>query len=819
MACLLAGAEKLVMSKIKPTRSRRRKVTSPPRRQRPSRSDEADRQDVIRSLETILHELSESNGHEYSRVEEESLMPTAIALHQQGALRQAATLYRQQLSLDRDHADALHLLGLVEYALGNIDEGFQWMERAVQVDPNCSNYHLNRGLAYLEIGDNQKAADAFRRDLTLQPESCETMHVLGLALCGQGQVQEGAHWIERALLKDQGNAGYWVNLALAYIELGSIELAEKAALKARSLDAQLATAHEALGSIAKAQGDFPRSLEAYSRAIELDDHFAVAWANKGDLFVQQAKYQDALPVLERAVELAPNLPEARRNLAYTQFFLGDTKLAFDNFIETIKLAPEQLASWNVMIDALSIYGDSDGVRSTLCELASQRQEAIHLLAAEAHCPPILQDADSIDHYCESLHRAIRRASHPRLPSDPMDLATTNLQFPYYASYHGTDITQLRCDYADLFTGQIQPLPSQTQEGPPKLCFSVGLDREGVFLKFNQGLIQQLAGSELQVAIAANRRSISMIRKRLGDHVQYVPVTENVAEAAQAIHAQNPSVLFHFEPGCDGPSYFLPFYQAAPVQVTSWGLPITSGNAAMNYFLTSELIEPQDGAEHYCEQAVMMPTLPVYYQSDAKVTPVDRPDRGQFGLPESGNLYGCVQSLFKYHPDFDQYLGQILQADPEAHLVLAGSIYLYYNEQIMQRLRRTIPNAEQRITMLPRLPYSQCLHLMQCCDVLLDTVYFAGGATSYEAFSLGVPIVTMPGRFMRGRVTDGLYQKMGISDCSVSGRDAYVAKAIQIANEPDYRQHIKEQLLERSACLFEDQSAVRLMEAFFLEAGS
>ena len=811
-------AEKLGMSK-KNTHSRRRKATPPPRRQRSAQPSDADRQDVIRSLETILHRPSDTNGQEFLRVDEESLMPTAITLHQQGELRQAATLYRQQLSLDRDHADALHLLGLVEYALGNIDEGFQWMERAVQVDPNCSNYHLNRGLAYLEIGENQKAADAFRRDLALQPESSETMHVLGLALCGQGQVQEGAHWIERALLKDPTNAGFWVNLALAASEMGSIELAEKAALKARSLDTNLATAHEALGGIAKAQGDFQRSLESYNHAIKLDDQFAVAWANKGDLLVQQAKYQEALPILERAVELAPNLPEARRNLAYSQFFVGDAKVAFENFIETIKLAPEQLASWNVMIDALSILGDSDGVRATLCELASQRQESIHLLAAEAHCPAILQDADSTEQYAESLHRAIRRARQPRLPSDPMDLTTTNLQFPYYASYHGTDITQLRCDYADLFTDQIQPLPAQKSQGPPKICFSVGLDREGVFLKFNQGLIQQLAGSELQVLVAANRRSIPTIRKHLGEHVKFIAVTENVAEAAQTIHAHNPNVLFHFEPGCDGPSYFLPFYQAAPVQVTSWGLPITSGNAAMNDFLTSELIEPKNGSDHYCEQTVMLPTLPVYYQHDSKVVAIDQPDRAQFGLPEQCNLYGCVQSLFKYHPDFDQHFGQILQTDPEAHLVLAGSIYVYYNEQIMQRLRRSIPDADQRITMLPRLPYSQCLHLMQCCDVLLDTIYFAGGATSYEAFKLGVPIVTMPGQFMRGRVTDGLYQKMGINDCSVSDRDAYVAKAVQIASQSDYRQHIKEQLLERNDCLFEDQSAVRLLEAFFLDAAS
>ena len=54
--------------------------------------------------------------------------------------------------------------------------------------------------------------------------------------------------------------------------------------------------------------------------------------------------------------------------------------------------------------------------------------------------------------------------------------------------------------------------------------------------------------------------------------------------------------------------------------------------------------------------------------------------------------------------------------------------------------------------------------------------FGGGNTSYEALALGIPVVTLPSSFMRGRVTAACYHKMGLSDCVAESAADYVKRA-------------------------------------------
>ena len=54
--------------------------------------------------------------------------------------------------------------------------------------------------------------------------------------------------------------------------------------------------------------------------------------------------------------------------------------------------------------------------------------------------------------------------------------------------------------------------------------------------------------------------------------------------------------------------------------------------------------------------------------------------------------------------------------------------------------------------IPGVPQSEFPGLLLMADVLLDPLYFGGGNTTYEAIAIGVPIVTWPGPFMQGRVT-------------------------------------------------------------------
>ncbi len=99
-------------------------------------------------------------------------------------------------------------------------------------------------------------------------------------------------------------------------------------------------------------------------------------------------------------------------------------------------------------------------------------------------------------------------------------------------------------------------------------------------------------------------------------------------------------------------------------------------------------------------------------------------------------------------------------------------------------------------------------------VVLDPLYFGGGFTTYHAFSLNKPVVTLPTRFQRGRYTLGCYRKMRLSDCVASDADDYVEIALRLGTDEDYRAAVVEQIRESAEVLFEDVQAVEEYERIF-----
>jgi predicted O-linked N-acetylglucosamine transferase (SPINDLY family) len=116
-------------------------------------------------------------------------------------------------------------------------------------------------------------------------------------------------------------------------------------------------------------------------------------------------------------------------------------------------------------------------------------------------------------------------------------------------------------------------------------------------------------------------------------------------------------------------------------------------------------------------------------------------------------------------------------------------------------------------------YGAFLELLAAADVILDTVHFNGMNTSLEAFALGVPVVTLPGRFQRGRHTQAMYRKMAITDCVADDEENYIDIAVRIGTEPDYARDLRARIRERNEVLFEDPRVVREFERFFHEAAA
>ena len=154
---------------------------------------------------------------------------------------------------------------------------------------------------------------------------------------------------------------------------------------------------------------------------------------------------------------------------------------------------------------------------------------------------------------------------------------------------------------------------------------------------------------LDITPAAERDAETLMAEKLCDRFVQGPLSLDAWR--RTILQDAPDVLLYPETGMDKTTVQLAAQRLANVQCCSWGHPVTSGLPTMDYFLSSELMEPAGAAAHYSEQLIRLPNLSIYYQP-AEVSPVAI-DRSQLGLRASAVAYWCGQSLPKYLPQFDQ----------------------------------------------------------------------------------------------------------------------------------------------------------------------
>jgi predicted O-linked N-acetylglucosamine transferase (SPINDLY family) len=111
-------------------------------------------------------------------------------------------------------------------------------------------------------------------------------------------------------------------------------------------------------------------------------------------------------------------------------------------------------------------------------------------------------------------------------------------------------------------------------------------------------------------------------------------------------------------------------------------------------------------------------------------------------------------------------------------------------------------------------YQKYRQLLATADVQLDPLPFGGGNTSYDGLTLGIPIVTLPSQFLRGRITYALYKQMEMLDCVTASREEYVQMAVRLGCDRDFRQAMRDKILSQNGVLFENRAGVRDLEQFF-----
>lgn len=285
---------------------------------------------------------------------------------------------------------------------------------------------------------------------------------------------------------------------------------------------------------------------------------------------------------------------------------------------------------------------------------------------------------------------------------------------------------------------------------------------------------------------------------------------NIDAVCQQILNDNLHILVFPELGIDALTFTISGLRLAPVQCTDWGYTVTSGIPTIDYYISSELMEPDNGQEHYTETLIRLPNLGIAYPK------IDVPSltktRADFGLQEDAVIYLCCQAPYKYLPQHDFIFAEIARRVPQAQFVFVRADVL---QQRLQEAFATLGKKSQDYCVfIPFLDHEDYLRLNSISDVFLDTFGFTGGNTTLAALACNLPVVTCPGEFMRGRMSYGMLKMLGLSETIAQDEAEYIEIAVRLGLEDEWRQQIVQHIAKHKDCLFDDKVPVAALEDFY-----
>lgn len=594
--------------------------------------------------------------------------------------------------------------------------------------------------------------------------------------------------INKAIQNDSNNPVYYYDLGNKLRGQGQLNEAISCYQKALQLRPDYVAAYLNLGNVLRDQGELNEAILCYQTVLRLRPDFAGAYNNLGNAFQGQGQLREAISCYQKALRLRPDYVVAHFNLGSAFQDQGKLNEAISCYEKALQVKPDS------------------GIEVKTC------------LAL----PVICESKGMIDQFRSNLIRQLETLRNKGLAlADPhKEVGSTH----FLLAYNGLNDKEIQKQIASFYIHACPDL-ARTLSPINKQQRAWDRIRIGVVSRhlfdhtignISYGIIKHLSRQRFHVTLfrfPGKEDHLSRAINRSADEVIILPARLTLARKIIATHSLD--ILFYFDIGMEPLTYFLAFSRLAPVQCVTWGHPVTTGIPNVDYYISSETAEPPGAQDHYSERLVLLSRLAMYCYRPELCEEV--PSRAEFGFSADHNLYVCPQSLFKFHPDFDAILGAILRRDPCGLLVLFQGRHKHWERLLRDRFARTFSEAINRVRFLPRMSKKDFLSFLRVADVILDTLHFTGGYSSLLAIACGVPIVTWPGTFMRGRLTMALYKQMEVMDCVAEDAQSYVNIAFRAANDKTWANEIKAKIKNCAHVLFEDIEAVHELERFFENA--
>ncbi len=744
------------------------------------------------------------------------------------------------------------------------------------MDAGATLQDAQQRLARGDIHGARRAAERIVADAGNTRQGAQA-HLL-LAACAHQEKNHaaGLRHVSLALQGDPDNAaGHYLNAELLEGS-GDARAAMASLRRAVALQPSFTQAWFYLGILEGEQGNHAGAVQAFESTVRIDPTHARAWNNLGNALRGLGRVRDALAAFERAVAARPEYWLAVANLAKALRDLGEVERAESvlrgalahpsaqqqpfrpllvllagltrerGFLDesaqlywrAIQAAPaESAGEWFNLGWVLGERGDPEKARDAYARsYALDRRELRALCGSHLVLPMIHADAASLERAREGYVRGLAA-----LDSE-MDAAVAGLTAAdvldgfrwanFFLAYQGRDDCALQARYAATVARAIdlvapewrRPLSAPPARGPRiRIGFASAFLHVGTVGRYFRSWITELPRERFEVFVyhlwPGMDEVAQAVRERADTFRTFGGSDARPSVVAPAIRDDRLDLLVYPELGMDVTSFALAALRLAPRQLAAWGHPVTTGHRTIDAFISCEGMEPPGATAHYTERLILLPGIGTRYQ---------RPDvpqgagRAALGLPEDRVLLLCPQSLFKIHPDNDALFADVLDHHPDTLLVLFAGRHPAITDLFMRRLERSFEprdlDVRARVRVLPSLPHADFMRVNLSCDLMLDTLHWSGGNTSLDALACGLPVVTLPGAYMRGRQSAAMLRLLGADELVARDRSDYLAIASRIIHDASWRQSLAMRIRDAQPQLFGRTDALqRLVEIFEAEA--
>jgi predicted O-linked N-acetylglucosamine transferase (SPINDLY family) len=760
------------------------------------------------------------------------ILERGLVLHRAGKVQDAFNTYKEILTIEPTHADALHLSGEALYRVGQYKDALQFINLAIAQTPH--HFYLNtRAMVFLEMGHLAESEQDLRRAIKLVPNYLEA----------------------------------FINLSNVSRKQKEFKRAKTYAEKALEIDSNSAAAYGAIGSLQMETLELEEALVTFNQVLAMVPDSFVTTKNIVKILVHQKKWPVALPLLQK-VSTYPDF-ETQTMLSKALLVLGQKEQAIEPFQTAMRLASAELRNeyfgTQEGLEQLIAIGDALGVyKSDFSGAAELYQIAIQSLPEHTTIINNLAVAQfnqsAFDQAIVNLQKllaiepnnaqartnlAVSLIMRDRSDEAIEELKVTLKYSPDFLAAAGWMIGEKNriCSWEDLpqlrqTVANLLDRPNNTQsvnsfillsnyDDPEKFLNWSRINSKENFANLGVKTLPATAIGRKHDRIRVGYFSVDFrnhpvahltaplyglhdrsdfevwvysygpddnhpVRKRIQNSVEHFVNLEgcSLQGMVERIRSDEIDILVDLSGNTRGSKIQVLGHRPSPVQVHWLGFIGSMGSKYYDYTIVDSFVAPNGADAYYDEKLVRMPDC-FQINDTARPLQIQHKSRADFRLPDDAFVFADFNQSFKIQPEiFDAWV-KIVKAVPNSILWLADGHASYLKNIRAEWAKTGIDMA--RLIIAPRVNVEEYLSQYQQVDLFLDVFPYTSGTTASDALWAGCPLLALVGKTMVSRMAGSLVKAAGLPELLTYSVDEYVEKAIYLATHQDELRDLRTRL--------------------------